>query len=1142
MSTPHKSHKRQKSSVSNPGFYFVNKDQPQLPPTQQQSQQSLPSFSHQQGLPPNEEHDPYPNYNFVAPDMNRSKISASGRLPGDYSHETQQGSPLKRGASSAFDHGSDLPNIATSSSVQPQPSFFYSVSHYHDPSVQSQQSQQNSATNAPTSSSSDQSSTFQPSQYHQPQLPMFGGGGVTALAPALAPSSFAYNTHSQPSMYATIEGSASNNLSSFAHSYTATSSKQYPMPATGFAPPPPPPPPPPHAPSSSLASSSFATAATPQPLGTAPMAASTTTPTTASASASAYNRHQKNNLSISSHLTLFNLNSHPNEPLSEPSLKRTGKESNAVLNDLIFGLTSVDGSNINNFLLSVLYKINLPFPLDDFYNLLYNNDRQRPYVSNFNFHQKLDKTPVSPSSSEISIHIINSLLNTFKNPSSLTDYFPAHDDKESKLNTINYHELLRTFLAIKVLSDMMIQLPLTSDEDPQNYTIPRLSIYKTYYIICQKLIASYPSSSNTASEQQKLILGQSKLGKLIKMVYPNLLIKRLGSRGESKYNYLGVIWNENIINDSMKQLCEENELQDLTEIFSSDNANANSNRPNPFMASLGPPPGDVLSNMSTPRKSHRRLSSKSKIKLGQISESFPDSGDHNGGRGIGGEDNDNDDDDQQQQQQQHQHHHHHHQHHQHHHQKEELQVANPISSPRLSFVKPFLMYPNDQNFTVLAKNERNWFQTLLDNVYSQNPHIDRNLVESILLQNANLKNNFSLLRNLIDSVIKPLSDDRITFDKKNVDLSLYLVIVLEVLPYLLLIKASADINLLKNLRLNLLHVINNLNSELKNVDSSKFPLSNSTIFLISLKKLINLNDLLITFIKLINKKSSKSMMSTDIENFLKINSQTIKLDEDTGDSNHNFFFNLSTTSMGEINFNFKNDILSNDLIYTLIGYNYDPKVNSELKSSISMNFITEEINIIDEFFKNDLLKFLSSSYYDDDYDDDDESGSQVATNLHNIDTQVDSVPQSGDLSQSQLQSQSAGSQKVPGDGSETVLTAGEMAKLNSLIGLIDIKLLSSHFKSKYPILIYNNYIAYILNDILKYIFLKQQQAQLQQQQQQQQQQRASEDSGSESQQPKSSNPLGENSFGNWWVFNSFIQEYMSLMGEIVGLQDCIAQG
>lgn len=32
---------------------------------------------------------------------------------------------------------------------------------------------------------------------------------------------------------------------------------------------------------------------------------------------------------------------------------------------------------------------------------------------------------------------------------------------------------------------------------------------------------------------------------------------------------------------------------------------------------------------------------------------------------------------------------------------------------------------------------------------------------------------------------------------------------------------------------------------------------------------------------------------------------------------------------------------------------------------------------------------------------------------------------------------------------------------------------------------------------------------------------------------------GESSFGSWWVFNSFVLEYLSLLGEIVGLQDLI---
>ena len=155
----------------------------------------------------------------------------------------------------------------------------------------------------------------------------------------------------------------------------------------------------------------------------------------------------------------------------------------------------------------------------------------------------------------------------------LVDYFPNMEDKDNKLANINYHELLRTFLAIKILHDILIQLPISEDDDPQNYTILDYQSIKPTIYHLSKLIASYPSASNTRNEQQKLILGQSKLGKLIKLVYPNLLIKRLGSRGESKYNYLGVMWNANIVQEEIKQLCDEHELNDLNEIFNSDNNN-----------------------------------------------------------------------------------------------------------------------------------------------------------------------------------------------------------------------------------------------------------------------------------------------------------------------------------------------------------------------------------------------------------------------------------------------------------------------------------------------------------------------------------------------------------------------------------------
>ncbi|CAI5759654.1 unnamed protein product [Candida verbasci] len=672
-------------------------------------------------------------------------------------------------------------------------------------------------------------------------------------------------------------------------------------------------------------------------------------------------RHQKNQLSISSHLTLFNLCEKQQQiPLHQPE--------NEILQDLKSKLSTVDGSNINSYLLQVILKANSPYLLDDFYNLLY-NERILPR-SDF----KLDKTNINTSPGITTI--FESILNHFKNLDSLN-------------LKINYHELLRNFLAIKILKDVLVQLNLNEIDEPQNYSIPRLSIYKVYYIICQKLICIYPSSTNSIPEQQKLILGQSKLGKLIKLVYPNLLIKRLGSRGESKYHYLGVLWNENIINDDIRSLCDNHELNDLNEIFNND-SNAN-----PFLITL-------------PKKS--RKGSTIKIKKEEQEE------------------------------------------------KGQQQPEVIIESPNLSFIKPFLNYPPAScKFTIL--DEVNWFTKTLDSIYKSIPQIKKKFISESLFNNDNLLIPNNLLTNLV-IVIKKLSDEQSI-------LKLYLIVLLELLPFLLLIKTSStNINFLKNLRTNLLYVINQLNNE---IGSLNFNLTNSTIFIICIKKLINLNDLIITFIKLIRKDNNKISMIEDIESFLKDSKPIIKIEHEEDDEN----LNKPPTSL--FDFNFKHNILSNDLVYTLVGFNFDPSSTAnkqQIKDSLSMKFINQEINILDNFFKIDLKNFLNQT-----------GGNSNSDNY-----------------------------------SESILSSFELFKISSLFELIDDKLLNQQFKSKYPITIFNNFITFTFNDILKFIFLKKQENNL------------------ENQEGGSNN---DGCFGSWWVFNCFVQEYLAVIGEIVGLNDCI---
>lgn len=984
---PQKSHKRQKSSILNIGYYLPS-DQQDHQHTQTTPIQNIHSNIY--------EHETYStNYNFPQRGpLSYQKNSDGNFIPGNRELENEiaphstHNSPLKRSASS--DEEDIIPQKSASINLaQTQAPFFNFPPH-----LQSTYSQGDASTSS-TSAQNYSGVNFQPpasssSSYAHP--PIVPNVSYNQTHPPIIPLSNVPFPTNYESSGVYLSGASFPKIDYSPHSQLSPSTKIVAPPSK---------------------------------------------------------KHQKNNLSISSHFNLFNLN--------EDTAKQspTQPTNDTIVNELLVNLITVDGSNINNYLLDILSKLNTPFPVDDFYNLLYNSDKLHSLLQ-IHYQNKIDKT-INSGNAQL-VEIINQLLNIFKNPDLLSDYFMNINIEDNKLTNINYHELLRTFLAIKILFDILIQLPLNSNEEPQNYTIPRLSIYKTYYIICQKLIMTYPSSSNTTNEQQKLILGQSKLGKLIKLVYPNLLIKRLGSRGESKYNYLGVVWNENIINDEIKNLCEKNELVDLNNIFQGEKKLLKSNP------------------LITPKKGQRKSFSKPKIRVEKQSNSEI----HQSAREYSHPE------------------------------------VDKISTPNLSFIKPFLKYPSDDNFTVL-NDEENWFNDIRVRIYSTHSSISKDSIHDVFLNNDSLKNPSSLLSHFMAKLVTPLN----TESSENTDLSLYLIILLEVLPFLLLIKSSANIDFLKNLRINLLYLINNFNTELRQLNSPRFNINNSTVFLILLKKLINLNVLLITFIKLIIKDDTKSVMSVDIENFLRVNSPSNSLKYKDGQDDDSFFLNLNsniaTNSLGEMNFSFKNDILSNDLVYTLIGYNFDPAINSDLKSSLSMNFINQEINIIDEFFKKDLLSFLNDSGYDTD-------SSNGSDQAGEGELRISHGKLGGELRGLHGEDLQGISQNTEADnetGKEALLSAKERSKLVSLISLIDKRLLSTHFKSKYPILIYNNFINFVLNDILKFIFLKQQQLQLQ------------------NIQGNIEADVSQNSFGNWWVFNSFIQEYMSLMGEIVGLLDLL---
>lgn len=190
--------------------------------------------------------------------------------------------------------------------------------------------------------------------------------------------------------------------------------------------------------------------------------------------------------------------------------------------------------------------------MDEFYNILYNFDKLHQYMET-NTEAKIDK--VEPKDTfDNSARLFHRILGVFRNPDQLRLYFPSAELNLSKVSSVNFYDLLRSFLALKILAATLVEVK-DSKYVGGVPIIPRHTIYKVYYILCQMLILRYPGS-NGSDTQKSIILGQSKLGKLLKLTFPTLKSKRLGRRGESKYNYLGVVWNKQVVEHSILDLCD----------------------------------------------------------------------------------------------------------------------------------------------------------------------------------------------------------------------------------------------------------------------------------------------------------------------------------------------------------------------------------------------------------------------------------------------------------------------------------------------------------------------------------------------------------------------------------------------------------
>lgn len=606
----------------------------------------------------------------------------------------------------------------------------------------------------------------------------------------------------------------------------------------------------------------------------------------------------KQNLSISSHFNLFNLTEQ--QPKEE-------FDQNRLLNDLLFNLIEVDQASVNNFLLNALDKIDVSVPLDDFYNLLYHDSKTIKY----NTEDKLDKTKVDNQYLQNCLEILFQVLEIFKEPESIKDFLSNKQlMKEIKLSNINYHELLRSFLAIKILQDMLIELPRNSSTDITTFNIPRLSLYKTYYIICQNLLLKYPSSIDANNDHHKLILGQSKLGKLIKLVYPNLLIKRLGSRGESKYNYLGVVWNENIVNNEIVELCDSHELVDLNQIFDSKHkAKLESDSLNRFNESVMEDTNEILAHQASSHLGSGAGPSMLASGLGDVSSSAGNVGSleylqpslHSN-----------------------------------------LLVQQPFDfkseSFNLDYNKSVYSFLNNQNLRFPANFQLiGWIDSVKFQIYQDfNLPVEEvltNLINSISVssrqgsgvsEHSNVAShsseqtedegiNHDYLGNLL---AEKLSEVNFDWNTSNNDLKIYFLLLAELTPHLLLLKPTTNLKLMKT------HINNFLNGNETDLHLHLNSRNQTNLinFKLILKNLLNLNDLLINITKIIFNDTSilHDLLS---------------------------FFNYDQTN--ESNDSILNSFIDNLIIFTT-------------PESLNYTFINNQISNMKNWFLGDLTNFLEN--------------------------------------------------------------------------------------------------------------------------------------------------------------------------------------
>ncbi|GEQ69439.1 hypothetical protein JCM33374_g3111 [Metschnikowia sp. JCM 33374] len=238
-------------------------------------------------------------------------------------------------------------------------------------------------------------------------------------------------------------------------------------------------------------------------------------------------------------------------------------------------LRGINARNFRIMLVDFLREFHHEVSLRNLFNLLY-IDRHPGSGSNSDLKLHQVEKDQARESKNMGLQICERIIEQIRGPK-FEKGVSSFSVGRSLMSLINFHEFFRTFLALKII---FACIKKAGDFSSSDRNLPKISVYKAYYILCQRLIRE--KSSITSSVNESIILGQSKFGQLSKLVHPTLVLKRLGSRGKSKFHYMDTIWNTSIVDEDVLKLVDL-DLPHLRDYFSNVSKNIiptrNSNSP-----------------------------------------------------------------------------------------------------------------------------------------------------------------------------------------------------------------------------------------------------------------------------------------------------------------------------------------------------------------------------------------------------------------------------------------------------------------------------------------------------------------------------------------------------------------------------------